>query len=214
MKNIVKHSFFLLLLLLVTGSSCKKKDLTFKFEGKIKSSASGQSLGQAQLKAYTYELTNNKKTLQGSTQTDTEGNYTLSIKRERYEKVVIEISKHNYFTVSKTFPFDDLSTQETNSFNTSMSPKSWTRFVIKNVMSPSPSDQVKIQKVSGKTDCATCCPNMTTVYDGILDTVIICPNDGGTNMEFYYWVNDAMPTNGINTVYNTPFDTVDYNITY
>ena len=214
MKSTMKYSFFLLFILLISGNSCKKKDLTFTFEGKIKSLASGENLGQVQLKAYTYGLTDNKKTLKGEALTDAGGNYTLSINRERYEKVVLEISKHNYFTTSKTFPFDDLSTEDINAFNTSISPKSWTRFVIKNIISPSPSDQLKIQKVAGKTDCENCCPNTTKVYNGILDTVIICPNDGGTNLEFYYWVNNDMPTNGINTVFNTPFDTVDYDITY
>ena len=209
----MRYLYLSIFFILFFSSSCKKKQLEFKFEGNIKSSNLGGELKGVTVKAYAYGLEDNNKILKGSTQTDAGGNYVLNIERGRYKKIVIELSKHNYFTYSKTFPFDDLSTEETNSFNSTLSPKSWTKFIFKNISSQNQSDELKIQKVSGKTDCATCCPNGYTYYYGIVDTVVYCPNDGGTYMKFYYWVNGTMMS-GVDSVYNTPFDTIPYPITY
>lgn len=210
----MRYSIIYLFLILLISSSCKKEALSFKFEGNIKSLNSGGNIGGVSVKAYTYDVGNNFKSLKESTETDAEGNYTINVERGKYSKVVIELNKHNYFSISKTFQFGDLSTNEVNSYNTSLSPKSWTKFVLRNIYSNNPTDVLKIQKISGKTDCEECCPNNTTFYNGVVDTVVFCPNDGGTNMKFYYWVNGNMPTGDINTVYNSPFDTITYEILY
>lgn len=211
----MKYILFSLLFILLFGNSCKKKQLNFKFEGTVKASNSGNNLNGVVVKAFTYGLSDNKKTLKGSTTTDASGNYEINVERERFEKVLLEISKKNYFTASKSFPFDDLSTENTNPFNSSLSPKSWTKFIIQDIYSNDSSDQLKIQKVSGKTDCEECCPNTISYYDGIINTTVICPNDGDTYMKFYYWITvNGTVIDKVDSVYTTSFDTIPYTITY
>lgn len=211
----MKYLFLSLFFVLFFSSSCKKKQLEFEFEGNIKSLNLGDNLQGVNVNAYAYALGNTNKMLKGSTQTDASGNYNLKVERGKYEKIIIELSKYNYFTTSKSFPFDNLSTAESNKFSSSLSPKSWTKFIFKNIYSNNTSDILKIQKVSGKTDCDDCWPNSTTLYHGVIDTAIFCPNDGDTYMKFYYWVNgNIVNGDSSDSIYNTAFDTIPYNITY
>lgn len=211
----MRYFFPFLFFVLFLGNSCKKKELVFEFEGNIKSLNSGVSLKGVKIEAYSYALLNSSKDLIGSTVTDAGGNYSLKLKRGKYKKIKIELSKNNYFNNSKSFPFDDLSTETTNSFNSTLSPKSWTKFIIKDIYSNDPNDELKIQKVGGKTDCPDCCSNSAEFYHGVVDTVVICPNDGDTYTKFYYWVNgQTLNGTGKDSVYNTPFDTIPFPITY
>jgi len=208
------RTFILLLLLFgLSFSSCKKKDLEFKLKGNIKSLNNGYNLQGVNVKIYTYGLGNNIEELKGSAQTDASGNYELDIERSKFEKLIIKISKTNYFEEAKTYYFDDLSTENDNHTDHTLSPKSYTRFILKNQIPNSVNDQLKIFKVSGKTDCEECCPNGNTFYTGLVDEIVLCANDGDTYMKFYWWVN-GNEQYGVDSVYNTPFETIDFTINY
>jgi hypothetical protein len=193
--------------------SCKKKEINFKLKGNVTALNSGGNLQGVNIKVYTVALGTSFEDLKGSTQTDASGNYELDIERSKFEKLIIKLNKNNYFENSKIYLFDDLSTENENNTNHILSPKSYTRFILKNSLPNDTNDELKIFKVSGKTDCEECCPDGTTYYNGKVDTVVVCANDGDSYMKFYWWVN-GNEQYGVDSVYNTPFSTIDYTIDY
>lgn len=207
----------LILTLLLVGlsfSSCKKKQIQFKIKGNVTALNNGQNIQGVDINVYSYSLGNNIEKLEGSAQTDGSGNYELNIDRAKYENLKIKITKTNYFDASKTYTIDQLSTEKVNNIAHKLSPKSYTRFIIKNQYSPTAvEDEFKIFKVSGKTDCEECCPDGYKFYHGIVDTVVVCANDGGTYMKFYWWYNGS-ESYGMDSVYNTPFQTIDVILNY
>lgn len=210
----MKYFALTFLLVALSFTSCKKKDLAFKFTGKITTANNGSNLANADVKVYVKDLGNSKEVLKGTTKSDNAGNYELSIERSKYEKVSIVVSKSNYFNSSKTYSIDDLTTSDDNVINHSISPKSWTKFILKNVPAGYSGDVLKIQKVSGKTNCDDCCPNETKFYYGVIDEVVYCLNDGDSYMKFYWWAEGTTTMNGVDSVYNTPFDTTEFSIEY
>jgi hypothetical protein len=209
----MKYFTLTILLVLFSFASCKKKELDFKFSGNIKDSNSGLNVPNATIKYYTYTLGNNVEALKGEAQTDALGNYEVTIERSKFETLKIKVTKENYFKVDESYSIDDLTTENSNDINYSLSPKSWTKFVLKNGMPASAGDELKIQKVSGKIDCDECCANETTYYNGVVDTIVICPNDGGKSMKIFWWVN-GNDMNGEEVINNIPFDTTTVTIAY
>lgn len=209
----MKYLALTLLTSLFFITSCKKKDLDFKFSGTLKDSNSGLAIPNVEIKFYTYSLGNNVESLKASIKTDASGNYETVVERSKFENLVIKIRKQNYFDIDKTYSISELTTSKSNEKNYSMSPQSWTKFILKNLSPASSNDELKIQKISGKTDCADCCANETTFYYGNVNTVVYCPNDGGSNMKFYWWVN-GIEMSGEENIYNAPFDTVSVTIEY
>jgi len=202
---------FILLIILssLSFSACKKKELNFKLKGTVTASNTGNALAGVSIKVFTSSLGNSIEALKESTQTDASGNYEITLQRDKYEKVAIRISKDNYFNEAKIYSFDDLTTEKANTTNHIMSPKSWTRFTIKK---NDPTGTLKILKNSGKIDCEECCDNGFTYYTGTVDTEVICANNGDTWMKFQYWKGDE--THVVDSVFNTAFQTVDYEIRY
>lgn len=209
----MKYFSLTILLALFLLTSCKKKELDFKFSGTLTDVNSGSVISNATIKFFTYSLGNNVEALMGEVETDASGNYETTIERSKFETLKIKVRKENYFEVDKTYSIDDLTTEKSNTINYGLSPKSWTKFILKNQSPANSSDELKIQKVSGKTDCDECCANETTYYNGEIDTVLICANDGGSSMKIFWWVN-GNDQNGEEEINNIPFDTTTVKIIY
>lgn len=210
MKNLILTSILIAFSLI----SCKKEELDFKFSGNVKAPKTGENIQNASVKIYTYNTGNNVEALKGTTTTDASGNYELEIERSKFETLVIRVNKQNYFTEVRTFPIDDLTTEDKNVIFHHLSPKSWTKFILKKGGVSDPNDHIKIQKVSGKTNCEDCCPNDTKLYYGNNDLDVYCLNDGDEFMKFYWWTIGTNASNGIDSIYNTPFDTTSFTINY
>ncbi len=181
-------------------------------EGNVNDDTFNSSLSGASVSIYTFPLGGTLGTKETTLTTDASGGFSYDLEREKYEKIEIVVEKENYFTYTDVIPFSNLSTEETNEFSYDLTAKAWTRFVIYN-QQPLQSDEFKILKDGGKEDCPECCSNGYTFYYGAVDTVVYCPNDGNRYMKFYYWVN-GNESNGVDSVYNTPFDTTTYEFTY
>ncbi|PWH86068.1 carboxypeptidase-like regulatory domain-containing protein [Brumimicrobium oceani] len=202
------------LLVFISLFSCKKEELDFKFSGNVKAPETGENIQNAAVKIYTYSTGDNIETLKGSTTTDASGNYDIAVERSKFETLVIRVSKKNYFIDEKTYPIDDLTTEDQNAITHFLSPKSWTKFILKKGGVTASNDHIKIQKVSGKTDCEDCCKNETKFYYGNEDLDVYCLNDGNKYMKFYWWTIGSNTSNGIDSIYNTPFDTTSFTINY
>jgi hypothetical protein len=208
----LRNALFLLSSLFLILSSCKKEELSFLLEGTVTDGTFNTPLANTEVTIYTFELGGAQGNVVTTLTTDSQGSFSYELPRDKYEKIEIFIGKENYFSYLDVIPFSDLSTEETNTFNYVVNAKAWTRFIIKN-QQPLQSDEFKILKDSGKEDCADCCPNGYTYYYGAADTVVVCPNDANNYMKFYYWVN-GNESNGVDSVYNTPFDTTTYDFYY
>lgn len=206
----MKHFVLFLFFFAIAFSACKKKNINFVLKGNVSALAIGGNLENVEVKIFTSSLGNAFESLNSQTVTDASGNYSIEIERDKYEKITVQLSKSNFFTLRKTYSFDDFSTAQANELNYKMSPQSWTNFALQNT-SPSQGDELKIHKIGGKTDCEDCCNNgFYFFYD--VDTIFTCPNDGGTYTKFHYWINED--NHVFDSVYNTPFETATYVISY
>lgn len=210
----MKIIYCALILSLLALFSCKKKDLDFVIKGNIKSATTAAGIENAEIKVYTYTVGNGVKSLQESLSTNSSGDYEFSLERSKFETLLIEINTEKYFKQEIEVPFDQLTTEEDNVYNRDLSPQSWVAFVLKNEAPKSNSDVLKIQKVSGKTNCDDCCPNQTTFYNGEIDTTVYCPNDGESYLKFYWWAEGESTMNGVDSIYTTSFDTLTHYINY
>ncbi len=208
----MKNIFIILLAIPLFLSSCKKEELSFTLKGTVNDETLNSSISSAKVSIYTFPLGSTLGTKVTTLTTDSQGNFEYELVREKYEKIEIKVEKENYFTNIDVIPFSNLSTENENTFSYSLNAKSWTRFVIYN-QQPLQSDELKIFKDSGKEDCDECCANGYSYYYGAADTSVYCPNNGNEYMKFYYWVN-GNESNGLDSVYNTPFDTVTYEFYY
>lgn len=181
-------------------------------EGNVQDETLNSPLSNAEVSVYTFSLGGTIGTKVATIITDSQGNFDYELVRDKYEKIEIVVEKENYFSYTDVIPFSNLSTENVNNYSYDLSAMSWTRFVIYN-QQPIQSDELKIFKDGGKEDCDECCANGYYYYYGSVDTTVYCPNDGNTYMKFYYWVN-GNESNGLDSVYNTAFDTVTYEFIY
>lgn len=193
-------------------SSCKKEELTFIIKGTISDNTFSGALQGADVRLYVYPLGSSLSEYKKNIITDNQGSYKFDLERDKYEKIELIINKDNYFKSNNTITFSNLTTEEDNVYNYSLTAKSWTKFIFLN-QQPSSQDELKIFKDSGKSDCDGCCPDGYSYYLGAVDTSFYCANNGNEYMRFYYWVN-GNEQNGLDSVYNEPFDTVVYEYTY
>lgn len=199
---------YLFLVLFIIASACKKKNLTFKFSGKITSAYNHQPLSDVSINIYTKGLASSSKKISQTVLTDANGKYEMSISRDNYEKITLSVEKELYFNSNKTYNFDDLSTTESTVNNFSIQPKSWLLLTIQT----SANDTLRIQKISGKTNCESCAPNKSYYFYNKSKTLSWL-NNGGTYTSFHYWINqDSIHV--LDSVYTPPFDTVQYLINY
>jgi len=210
----MKHIILTLLFFGLTFSACKKKDIDFIMTGQVSALNNGANISNVSIQAYTSSLSNNLPKLVGTTTTDASGNYELKIERSKFELLTLKLNKDNYFEGIKTYSFDDLTTEQENETQHSLSPKAFTHFIVKS----NTNNQLKIQKISGKTDCEACCANGIYLYEGPIDTIVSCANDGDTYMKFYWWKygpgGNNVLANGVDSIYNNAFQTIDYNFDF
>lgn len=149
-----------------------------------------------------------------STKTNSSGEFEITLERSKIEHVEIVIEKENFFTETRIIYFDNLLSAEDNIVNFDINAKSWTRFDISNINSPDSEDVFRFLKTGGKSDCEECCDNGKNIYlYGDFDTTFYCINNGGSYMRFYHWFNDN-EIHGLDSIHNTPFDTVSYTLSY
>lgn len=194
-------------------ASCKKDELSFMIEGNVNDGTFGAELSNATVSIFIFPVGATLGTKATTLTTDSQGAFSYDLEREKYEKIEIVVNKNNYFSYTDVVPFSELTTDGKNIFTYELKAKSWTKFVIYNQQPALQNDELKILKDSGKEGCSECCSNGYYYYYGAADTTVYCPNDANNYMKFYYWVN-GNETNGVDSVYNTPFDTTTYEFYY
>lgn len=208
----MKYSILLLAVNLFLLLGCRPEELSFVIEGTVNDATNNVPLPGAEISIYTFPLGGTIGNKVTTIVSDAQGRFGYDLEREKYEKIEIRIEKDLYFNKIDEIPFSNLTTDGINNYTYNLNAKAWTRFVIVN-QQPLASDELKILKDSGKEDCDECCSNGFYYYYGAADTVVYCPNDGNRYMKFFYWINGNQ-SNGVDSVYNTPFDTTTYEFYY
>jgi 5-hydroxyisourate hydrolase-like protein (transthyretin family) len=189
-----------------------KKELTFTINGVVTDATFSTPASGVQVRLYVTPLGESKK-LVSTTTTAMDGFFEFLIKRERIEMIELEYLKVNYFDEVVPINFSDLQVNEDNKADVAIAAKSWVRFNILNQPPISSSDEFKLFKYRGKENCAECCPIGYSYFYGAIDTAVICANDANAYTSFYYWVINTQNF-GQDSVYTTPFDTIEYNFVY
>lgn len=190
---------------------CKREPLEYTIKGVIFDKTHDQPVTAGELSIYKFEPASSAKLME--TVSVANGSYNFTIERESVEKYEIHYESDLFFNKVITLPFSDLKVNEPNIYDIETTAKSFVKIHLKNKNSPSEEDELKILKTAGKTDCEECCQNTYFFFYGIVDEVFNCQNDGKTYFSFYYWVNGD-EFHKKDSVYSTPFDTVQYELVY
>ena len=106
----------------------------------------------------------------------------------------------------------DVSSEDDNIIDIEMEAESFMKFIIQNTGTASASDNLNLLLLNPKTDCSACPDSDSYYYEGIVDTTVVFPTDAGRYYKFTY-IHVGI-TSETDSVYITPFDTLNYVINY
>lgn len=202
--KIFVSSFIVVLL----SFSCKK-NIDYTIKGQITDSSLGGNLSGATVELYSYSKGSVTGELMQTTQTDSQGNYSFTFDRDRYDKLEVKIVKVNYFTESKTVLFSELSNKEDYIMDLNIYARSWVRLHF----TSNGTTDIKYIRQEGKKDCEECCTTQEVyLYDNV-DTSIYCINNGNSTYQIYYNILTTS-LQGPLSVVTVPFDTTELLINY
>lgn len=205
------RALFLLALSICLLTTCKKKTVEYTVEGTVTDASFATTLAGATVKLTEFPAGNSSPSGTSQTvQVGSDGKFSFSFQRSKVEKYQLDVTKANYFSQSETFTTDQLSTENTTTFNFSATAKSWVRLRFVN---PDGVGALSYTKQDGKQGCSSCCPIVEQfVYDA-LDTSFYCINDGNTPYSILYFVIGTS-TQGQPSVITVPFDTTEILVNY
>ena len=204
---------FVIFILSISLIGCKKGVGEFTLKGNISDSTFNTSLAGAVVNLYQVPVGTTDLELIGTQTLGPDGNYSFTFPREKMERYVLKASKDLYFDINENIYFSSLSLENDNTRNYSTTAKSWVNLRFINVFPSSASDFLAYTKQNGKADCEECCSKEQQNLYGIIDTSIICINDGNTAYSYFYYVSGTS-NNGIRSITTVPFDTVNITLNY
>lgn len=197
---------FLVLAFLFVTSACRKKELVFTFSGAVSDLTFGGGLNGVKVNVFVRPLGEGER-LVTSAHVNSDGSYSVEIPRDRIEFVRLSFEKHNYFEFDQQLSFSQLTVNQDNEVDAGLTAKSWVKFEIKNQPPANASDEFKLLKYRGKTNCPECCANEFFFFYGPTNEDVVCANDANTYVSYYYWVVGTQ-NNGQDSILTVPFDTV------
>jgi hypothetical protein len=201
------------MLLLFSLVACKKGKAEFTLEGALLDLTYQTVMTGEKVELYQIEAGTNAETLIATTQTDSEGKFVFTFKRDKAEKYILRAAPANYFPVAEDISFSDLSIEVKNLKNLSTTAKAWVKLVFTNVDPVNSWDDLRFEMDAGKTDCEGCLSSDSYHLLGDVDTVIYTFNDGNTLFRYYYEVMST-PVNGYKSATTPAFDTTTILLEY
>ncbi len=199
---------FLLCSTLLLATACKK-NISYTIKGTVTDLSLSGKLQNATVELLTYSQGNTTGTVLQSSATDSEGNYSFTFDRDRYDKIEIKVIKNNYFSSSNSVLFSDLTSKEDYVMDLSLYARSWVKL---RFMSDGNKDAKYIRQ-EGKKDCDECCTNGEVFIYNASDTSIYCINNGNTIYRIYYNVLGSQTQGPLSTT-TVAFDTTELLINY
>ena len=169
-------------------------------------------LAGALVKLYQVPVGTTQLVLLESQTTSSDGKFSFSFPRDKMEKYILKASKNLYFDLNESIYFSTLELEEENIRNFSTTAKSWARIILKND-NPSAADILSYIKQQGKVNCAECCPASQQMFNGDIDTVFYCINDGNTVYSFLYSIIGTGNAS-VKSATTIAFDTTDIQLNY
>ena len=205
MKNII------LIFLITTLFSCNKGKADVTIRGVIFDSSLSVPLSNATIKIYQVQ-SGSPDELVTQSNTNSNGEYSLTFKRNPTEYYNIISEKDNYFDLNETISFSDITIEDENVYNFSTTAISWVKLNFINPFGQS-SDVLRYIKQEGKSGCNNCCPNGEQFLYGAVDTTLVYLNDGNFNFSYqYYEIGTA--NQGLKICQTDAFDTTEINLFY
>lgn len=198
----------LFLIIVLLSFSCKK-NIDYTIKGQVSDSSLGGNLSGATVELYSYSKGSVSGELMQTTQTDSQGNYSFTFDRDRYDKLEVKIVKANYFSDSKIVLFSDMSNKEDYILDINIYARSW----VKLHFTSNGITDLKYIRQEGKKDCEECCTTEEVYLYNNVDTSIYCINNGNTSYKIFYNVLFTS-TQGPLSVVTVPFDTTELLINY
>lgn len=201
----------LLFFIFILVSGCKKGTAEFTVMGSINDMTLNQPLKNASISVLKIAADSGEQSYFTTIYTDSEGNYSFTIPRDRFISFNMIVEKEGYFPVEKTVNFNQLTLKGDNIINLGTTGKSWVK--IRLVHTTSSETKMDIIRTKGKSACSECCPNGYQQFTGIIDTVFYCINDANTEYEFTYLQQQSTISGKKSAI--TPFmDTVELLLHY
>jgi hypothetical protein len=151
------------LFIVLVSVSCKK-NIDYTIKGQVTDSSLGGNLSGATVELYSYSKGSVTGELMQTTQTDSQGNYSFTFDRERYDKLEVKIIKANYFTDSKVVLFSEMSNKEDYILDLNIYARSW----VKLHFTGNGTSDLKYIRQEGKKDCDECCTDQEVfLYDNV-----------------------------------------------
>lgn len=201
---------------LIIFNSCNKDPIQYSFEGKITESVGGSNLAGVTITIYQIpfnsSVTSNNFELAASTITDSEGNYAMSFEREKVTEFKINLMKEGYYKRDINISSGDISSENTNILNYEMEPESWISFKIKNLFPADASDNLNLLLLNYREGCEQCATGDYYSFEGITDTTVVFSSTAGQYFNFTYIEVGA--SSASDSLFMTPYDTVNYEINY
>jgi hypothetical protein len=206
----------LLVLLVAVVSSCKKEPIQYVFEGTVTESVSNSALGGVDVtvsqRVYDGNVASSFFNTAGSSTTASAGTYHINFDREKVVEFKIELTKDGYFEQEEIIVSGDIVPEDPNIYDYTMEPKSWIRFNLMNFGGLTTDDFTMIH-FNFREACDGCTTNGYFHYYGQVDSTFTFTTTGGVYTRYSY-LNPGATMYNHDSVYTTPFDTVDVNINY
>lgn len=203
--------FSLFISLLILVSACKKGTAEFKVTGTITDLTFNQPLRNAGIKVIKTAADSGIESHITTVYTDSEGNYSFTVPRDRFVSFNMTVEKEGYFPVDKTVNFNQLTLKGDNIINLSTTGKSWVK--IRLLHTASSDTKMEIIRTKGKSACSECCPSGYQQFTGIIDTAFYCINDANTEYQFTYLQHQST-VSGTKSAYTNFMDTVELLLQY
>lgn len=211
MKRKLISLFITTLLLGVFG--CKKQTPTFQISGTLSEKSLNSVLSGATITFYKIKAGTSTITKIASTQTNSDGTYSIEFDRDQSESYYAIAEKENYFDSELSILFEGLKVGEENTINFDIYAKSWVKIRLEN-LTPETNDYITISKQEGKKNCIECCDFFEQTITNT-DTIFYCINNGNSSYSILYTsFGDNQVKTAIKGITTSSFDTTELYISF
>lgn len=197
-------------------SSCNKNEITYDFSGQVTDQLTNAPLADVEFKLSQKTVQNSGTTpdfmFVGSDITDNQGNYDVTIDRDKVTSFYMSYEKPLYFPLEFEETSANVSTEEINVYNRPLEPQAWIEFDLEN-FGPSEDDHLKLLTQQFREGCDGCGENTTYEYFGALDTSIVYLTTAGEYVKFTL-INVNTGFSQFDSLLAAPFDTATYVFNY
>lgn len=194
MSNWLKYSFCIVLIFLIWSSCKDPEQVIYKIYGTVTDSTTGNSVSEVSVdlsaKILENGTFNNSFQHLASTTTNSSGYFEFNVEREAFNQLKLELEKDQYLFRSMEFSPDDIDPDNGISLSNSMDPLAFAELHLTNISPLDEGDQISFRYTTAYFPQCECCDSSERSYTGTsVDTTIVCPLVGNTQLDYLYTVS-------------------------